>query len=58
MSVTDDMCLTVGLEDLLNASSTGRWWLIGSAVNRLVNDISSVKSKDDEKSKLSLNPEV
>ncbi|CAH8649917.1 unnamed protein product [Schistosoma mattheei] len=58
LSVTDDMCLTVGLEDLLNASSTGRWWLIGSAVNRLVNDISSVKSKDDEKSKLSLNPEL
>ncbi|RTG81549.1 nucleolar MIF4G domain-containing protein 1, partial [Schistosoma bovis] len=58
LSVTDDMCLTVGLEDLLNASSTGRWWLVGSAVNRLVNDISSVKSKDDEKSKPSLNPEV
>ncbi|VDP32618.1 unnamed protein product [Schistosoma margrebowiei] len=58
LSVTDDMCLTVGLEDLLNASSTGRWWLIGSAVNRLVNDISSVKSKDDEKSKPFLNPEM
>ncbi|CAH8671310.1 unnamed protein product [Schistosoma curassoni] len=58
LSVTDDMCLTVGLEDLLNASSTGRWWLIGSAVNRLVNDISSVKSKDVGKSKPSLNPEL
>ncbi|CAI2736783.1 unnamed protein product [Schistosoma spindalis] len=58
LSVTDDMCLTVGLEDLLNASSTGRWWLVGSAVNRSVNDISSVKSKDDEKPKPSLNPEM
>ncbi|CAH8681422.1 unnamed protein product [Schistosoma rodhaini] len=58
LSVTDDMCLTVGLMDLLNASSTGRWWLVGSAVNRPLNDLSAVKSKDDEKSNSSLNPEM
>ncbi|CAH8598703.1 unnamed protein product [Schistosoma turkestanicum] len=50
LSVTDEMCLTVGLHDLLNATSTGRWWLIGSAVNRPVDLMSSVKSKNDVKS--------
>ncbi|KAH8869342.1 Nucleolar MIF4G domain-containing protein 1 [Schistosoma japonicum] len=50
--ISGDMCLSIGLDDLLNATSTGRWWLIGSAVNR------TVKSKD-EKSKVSvINPEI
>ncbi|VDQ02858.1 unnamed protein product [Trichobilharzia regenti] len=57
MSITDDMCLSVELDDLLNSASTGRWWLIGSAVNRPA-DIPMVKSQEEEKSKTSTNPEI
>ncbi|CAH8874891.1 unnamed protein product [Trichobilharzia szidati] len=57
LSITDDMCLSVGLDDLLNSTSTGRWWLVGSAVNRPL-DIPMVKSQEEEKLKISTNPEI
>ncbi|CAH8639860.1 unnamed protein product [Heterobilharzia americana] len=57
LSITDDMCLSVGLEDLLNSTSTGRWWLVGSAVNR-PSDICTIKSKEEEKLKPYVNPEI
>lgn len=30
------MCLNIRLDTLLNASSTGRWWLVGSAVSDIL----------------------